>query len=114
MRSVPQQREAGKRARRFLVASSACVIRVAERHARRIGAPGMCRPHAPLLAAASKAFEARAISRHAERRQPSNPLALRRSRSLAEPDGFNERPTSLQQRILRFNSAGRFDQRRGP
>src|SRR5262245_36862394 len=33
MRSMPWQCEAGKRARRFLAASSACVIRVAERHA---------------------------------------------------------------------------------
>jgi len=65
MRSVPLHREAGKRARRFLAASSACVIRVVQRLARRIGAPGICRPHASVLAATSIEFKARAVSRHA-------------------------------------------------
>ena len=47
MRSTPQQCEAGKRARRFLAATSGPVIRVAQPYARRICAPGVCRPHAP-------------------------------------------------------------------
>ena len=76
MRSVPTRREAGKRARRFAAASSACVIRVVQPHVRRISAPGMCRPHASLLAATAREFEARAISRHAERRLAANPLVL--------------------------------------
>jgi len=65
MRSAPPQCEAGKRAPRFLAASSARVIRVAERHARRIGAPVRCRPHASVLAATSSGYEGRAISRRA-------------------------------------------------
>jgi len=77
LRSVPTQGEAGKRARRFLAASSVSVIRVVQRPVRRIGAPDMCRPHASVLAAASSAYEARAVSRHAERRRTPNPLVLR-------------------------------------
>ena len=75
MRSMPTRREAGKRARRFLAASPVPVIRVVQRHARRISAPGICRPHASVLAATASENEPRALSRHAERRQPTSLLA---------------------------------------
>ena len=47
MRSTPSQRAAGKRARRFLAATSVPAIRVAQPYARRICAPDRCHPHAP-------------------------------------------------------------------
>ena len=76
MRNTPPYGAAGKRARRFLAASSGRVIRVVPKaRARRIGAPDMCRPHASLLAAAAAAYEPRALSRRAERRRPATPLA---------------------------------------
>ena len=48
MRSTSLRCAAGKRARRFVAATSAIVIRVAEPHARRTCAPGTCRTHASL------------------------------------------------------------------
>jgi hypothetical protein len=74
MRSTPLHCAAGKRARRFDAATSCCVIRVVQRHARRISAPDMCRPHASVVAAGAAAYEPRAISRRAERRRTPAPL----------------------------------------
>jgi len=50
------------------------------------GAPDICRPHASVLAATPKEYEARAVSRRAERRRPPNPLALRRRRAGPRPE----------------------------
>jgi hypothetical protein len=86
MRSTPRQRAAGKRARRFRAATSDPVIRVAQPHARRISAPDMCRPHASVVAAAPSAYEPRAISRRAERRRLSTPLARRSAPLLSGSD----------------------------
>src|SRR5262245_28126180 len=48
-----------------------------------LGAPGICRPHASVLAATSSENELRPLSRHVERRQPPNPFALRTAGSLS-------------------------------
>ena len=56
----PRDGGAGKRAARFLAASSVPVIRVAPDYHRRIGAPGVCRPPASLLAAAASEARVRA------------------------------------------------------
>jgi hypothetical protein len=62
---------------------------------RRIGAPKMCRPHASVLAATASEYEARAVSRHAERRRTANPLVLRTS----------IRPRRRNRRLQQVNSA---------
>ena len=59
---------------RIIAATSGPVIRVAQRHARRIGAPSMCRPHASVVAAGARGYEPRAVSRCAARRT-ARPLA---------------------------------------
>lgn len=76
-RSEPTRRGAGKRAQRFLAASSCPVIRVAIIDHRRFGAPGVRRPTAPVLAADAAAYELRAISRLAERDPDGQPRPAR-------------------------------------
>ena len=98
MRSTPSQGAAGNRARRFLAATSAPVIRVAEPYARRIGAPGVCRPHASVVAAAANAYESGAVSRRAERRQPT-------TRSPA--DSPRQRICQLRRPFRRCSASGR-------
>ena len=56
----PRAGTAGKPATRFLAASSVTVIPVDPRDHRRISAPGVCRPHASVIAAAASAARRRA------------------------------------------------------
>jgi hypothetical protein len=88
MRSTPPQRAAGKRARRLAPQRGCraggprrgrgdfgpCDPRSSQRPDRRIGAPDMCRPHAPVVAAGATEYEPRAISRRVERRRRPTPL----------------------------------------
>src|SRR5690242_16704008 len=75
MRSAPTHRAAGKRARRFLAASLVSVIRTFHADVRRISAPDIWCPRAPILAAGATGYEPRAFSRSAERWRLATPSA---------------------------------------
>ena len=80
MRSAPTHREAGKRAQRFLAATSDRVIRVdltTTGAAVRLADVGQTHP---LVAAAPSGYELGAVSRRVERRLPPSLLALRKRR----------------------------------
>jgi hypothetical protein len=82
MRSTPTRCAAGKRARRFLTATSVTVIRVAQPNARRTCAHVICRTHASLSRRGGEGYEPGAVSRRVERRRLPSPLAGRVRRSV--------------------------------